>query len=126
MESFASARTVNEDGTVVTKCDKCRLLYEMRSERTGEEHKPPCKECIVVLDPANKEISEVYFMSRDQVLATYGQVIGINDLAVKHWMDLLGIQDQLTCAKRVKKVFHYFLNKRNEEREAESKNNPTG
>jgi hypothetical protein len=91
-------------------------MWRERNER-GIEGDPPCETCRVVLARENEEIAEVYFQVRSQVIATYGQVIGLSIPAVKIVMDLYGIKDQKTCLTRIMKTFYHFLNKHRAEKE---------
>jgi len=59
--------------------------------------------------PENREASEVYFMTRNQIItAGMGQVVDISIPAVKIVMDLLGVRDQKSCLLKVLKAFHHF------------------
>ena len=54
-------------------------------------------------------------LTRRQVVTVgMGQVTDISIPAVKIGMDLYGVKDQLACLNRVRKVFHHFLVKADE------------
>jgi hypothetical protein len=37
-----------------------------------------------------------------------GQIVDIDNVAIKATMDIFGIQDQVRCLDMVRKTFHYF------------------
>ncbi len=55
----------------------------------------------------NADAARVYMLTRQQVVtAGMGQVVDISIPAVKIAMDLYGVNDQLACLNRVRKLFH--------------------
>ena len=76
---------------------------------------PPCHQCRVELSIENEVYAKVYMMARRQVVtAGMGQIVDISIPAVKIAMDLHGVKDQIACLNRVRKLFHHFLEAKNE------------
>ena len=70
----------------------------------------PCHQCRVALREENEIDSQVYMLSRRQVVTVgQGHIIDISIPAVKIIMDLCGVKDQAKCLNQVLKVFHHFL-----------------
>ena len=51
---------------------------------------------------------------RQVVTEGMGRAVDISIPAVKIAMDLCGVNDQLACLNRVRKLFHHFLGEKNE------------
>jgi hypothetical protein len=65
----------------------------------------------------NEESAKVYMLTRRQVItAGEGQIIDISIPAVKIAMDLCGVENQLVCLNRVRKLFHLMEGKADEGR----------
>ena len=66
-----------------------------------------CESCRVELREENEDAAQVYMLTRRQyVTAERGRVVDINIQAVKAVMDMIGVDDQLDCLNRVRKLFH--------------------
>jgi hypothetical protein len=86
----------------------------MYRQRTPPQE-PPCQQCRVDLWYENEEVSKVFTITRRQVITVgMGQVADISIPAVKIAMDLYGVKDQLGCLNRVRKLFHHFLEKKDD------------
>lgn len=63
----------------------------------------------------NEAAGIVFMATRYQfVTAEMGQVVDISIPAIKIVMDLYGVEDQLGCLNKVRKLFHHFIEKRGE------------
>jgi hypothetical protein len=90
-------------------------------EQNGEE--PPCADCLPQPTQRNVDAFRVFEQCRTQVIAGgMGDIIAINDLAVKLWMDLLHVQNQLDCMKRVRTAFTEYRVAIKESTDAQSEN----
>lgn len=104
------AVTLN-DGTVLTRCDQCKTMHGERNPPTT----PPCDDCFVKLQDCNKEIAEVFMITRRQyITAGMGQPVDISIPAVKMVMDMKGMQDQYKNLSIIRRLFHHFLRRDNE------------
>jgi hypothetical protein len=85
--------------------------------RREPPQEPPCRQCRVDLFEENDLAAKVYMMTRRQVVTTGtgGQIVDISIPAVKIVMDLCGVKDQMACLTRVRKLFHHFLEKTDED-----------
>ena len=76
---------------------------------------PPCSTCRPVLSLENQEVVSVYFLTRNQFITVgMGMVADISIPAVKIVMDLLEVEDQKDCLKKVVHLFHEFRPKEKE------------
>jgi len=80
-------------------------LFERRGEPDPSE---------VVLAPENEEAAQVYMSARNQIVTTGMGIADISIPAVKVVMDLYGVKDQVGCLNQVRKLFHHFLEKRDD------------
>lgn len=109
---MASSRVELDGGTILSKCDQCREMWQERNER-GIEGEPPCEDCWVELKPENEEAAQVFQMVRGQVLTRFNgetdQVVDINHLAIWAMIDGYGIKDRRGCFEKVCRVFYETL-----------------
>ena len=86
-------------------------MHRERRER-GVDSWPPCDNCRVDLDPANRDAAEVFQTVQGQVITRhngqYDEILDLNFLAVKTIMDLYGITDQRRTFEKVTRGFYYF------------------
>ena len=80
-------------------------------QRRESPQEPPCHQCRVVLWRENEVDAQVYMLTRRQAITAGadGQIIDISIPAVKIAMDLYGVKNQAACLNRVRKLFHHFL-----------------
>lgn len=84
-------------------------------ERREPPDEPPCITCRVDLLDENAETAQVYMLTRRQVITVgQGDVADISIPAVKIAMDLYGVREQKNCLNRVRRLFHYFREKKHE------------
>jgi hypothetical protein len=112
-DANASLSLTLDDGTIITRCDRCRERY---AERTPPGT-PPCESCRVELREENEDAAAVYMTARRQyVTIGQGQVVDISIPAIKIAMDLHQVKDQRECLVRVMNTFYHFLGKADESR----------
>jgi hypothetical protein len=105
---FQASSTFKIDGRVMSACEKCRFDH---AERTPPGT-PQCESCRVELREENEAAAQVYMLTRRQyVTAEQGRIVDISIPAVKTVMDMIGVEDQLDCLNRVRKLFHAMREK---------------
>jgi len=101
-------RLVLSDGTVITKCDRCREMYRERIP----PQEPPCTNCHVELMPENADAIQVYEFTKLQTVTTEindKRYIDINIIAVKDAMEIFEVKNKKRCLIDVKRLFYEFL-----------------
>lgn len=100
----AASRTVSSDGTVITKCDKCRAIY---AERTPPGI-PPCETCWVEPMEENKDALRIFLLVRYQLIMGLNGPTDINHLAIDSAMEREGIEDR-ECFNKVLFLGHWWI-----------------
>lgn len=115
-DSQASSTIEYDDGTIFTKCDLCREMWQERNSR-GVDGSPPCDTCRVELMPDNEEAAKIYLMTRRQVITAgmEGRAIDIFIPSVESAMRVCKVIDQERCLMKVMKTFHHFMRAENED-----------
>jgi hypothetical protein len=77
-------------------CEECEEAYNEH----GKD--PPCEKCEKpVLMPENYDVIRIFNLCRAQLIISFDGVVGMSLPAVKTAMDMLGIEEQLSCAEKV-------------------------
>jgi hypothetical protein len=90
----------------LANCPECEKLWaDMGKSMPCEQNK--CEKPILM--PENSEALAVYGLCQSQVLmAPMGGVIGIRTEAVKAAMDLIGVEDQINCLRKINAIVEVF------------------
>jgi len=111
MDDQSASRMEFEDGTVITKCERCQQIY---AERTPPGD-PPCETCRVDLMQENVDTAKIFGIVRGQVLTRHnGQmdvIMGLNHLAVWAAIDAYGVKDRTKTFERVISCFEAMRKK---------------
>ena len=80
----------------MTSCEECEKVHL-------ELHKlPDCETCArPVILTGNQEALQVYGLCRSQLIVSFSSIIGVSLPAIKVAMDLLLVEDQISCAEKV-------------------------
>ncbi len=69
---------------------------------------PTCANCMPEYMPENREALSLWPLVRNQVIASFGQVIDINHLAVWEDIDRFGINSPKQCFLKIITLFNHF------------------
>lgn len=69
---------------------------------------PTCSECMPEYMPENRDALMLWPIVRGQVIATFGQVIDINHLALWEDIDRFGVGNPKQTFLKILKLFHHF------------------
>jgi len=115
----ASSRIELSDGTVLTRCDQCRIMWAERNER-GIEGEPQCDGCKVDLREENIDAAKVFLSVRNQVIfyfnGEHNREYDINHTAIWAYIDHYpkAIEKPFELFELVLDTYHHFLKERND------------
>lgn len=84
-------------------CEECRALYAIYDDE------PDCESCIPEIMADNKVAWQVFNEVNDQHIMAFGGPIALNLIPVFKVMDRMGIENQMSCIRKVKTAYISFI-----------------